>query len=378
MILSICSEPHVLEIMRIVNLVLRLVRIVVPIILMISLMLKLMKAITAGNEDGIKAAQKSIPANMIAALLVFLIPTFVSLIWGMTTNNDDYKQCLEVRTREQINEAYYKVMDDLINEAERSKDINDYYYADNYLLNIRDKDKNQYYRKKLDNLKTTIKEDKGKGAEVPTSTEPKTTTTPTNGDCATHDQYNQCSRENGQFGSFPYYDTEPNTTTNRQSLVMDPVWEKQNIVPISVTCSNGYTINAKVHRLAESKFRAAFEEICKIGTEGINGIKYDLNTFTWDGSYFARFISDSKSVSNHSWGTAIDINQNYVDPTTNIKPFCYKCNGSYDKFIGILGKEDDPRNVNYQLYKLIFKPLGFDWGGLWRDPFDGVHFELKG
>lgn len=54
----------------------------------------------------------------------------------------------------------------------------------------------------------------------------------------------------------------------------------------------------------------------------------------------------------------------------------------YNDFINALGSENDKRNVNYILWKKVFEPLGFTWGGNWgRDgkgtSIDGMHFEIN-
>ncbi len=50
MVLSICSDPKILEIMRIVNLAINIIRIAVPIILIFVLMIKLVGAITKSDD----------------------------------------------------------------------------------------------------------------------------------------------------------------------------------------------------------------------------------------------------------------------------------------------------------------------------------------
>ena len=80
MIAGLCSEPFVLEIMRIVNTVISLLRIIVPLIIIIIIMIKVGKGITEGEEELNKAIKGSI-SKFIAAILIFFVPTIVVTIF---------------------------------------------------------------------------------------------------------------------------------------------------------------------------------------------------------------------------------------------------------------------------------------------------------
>ena len=60
MIISICSEPKVLEIMRLINILINIIRIVIPIILIFSVSLKFASVIKSGNEDSFSKIKKSV------------------------------------------------------------------------------------------------------------------------------------------------------------------------------------------------------------------------------------------------------------------------------------------------------------------------------
>ena len=51
MILSICSNPEVLEVMRIINVIILIIQIAVPILLILTGMTTLMSTIKVGNDD---------------------------------------------------------------------------------------------------------------------------------------------------------------------------------------------------------------------------------------------------------------------------------------------------------------------------------------
>lgn len=78
---------------------------------------------------------------------------------------------------------------------------------------------------------------------------------------------------------------------------------------------------------------------------------------SWAGSFYPRFVRGSKSsLSNHSWGTAFDINapQNWL----GAKPAAVGVRGSLLKLVPIANS------------------FGFFWGGHYNSRLDGMHFEL--
>ncbi|MEN6461114.1 MAG: M15 family metallopeptidase, partial [Syntrophomonas sp.] len=106
----------------------------------------------------------------------------------------------------------------------------------------------------------------------------------------------------------------------------------------------------------KDNFIQAFTYI-KNGTATINGRQVSLLSLvkTMDGTFVTRHVNwnPARGLSNHSWGTAIDINADshfrYVDP------------GS------------EPYDPNLILWEKAFKPAGFSWGNSYSD---SMHFEL--
>ncbi len=73
----------------IVGLIYKAIQIGVPIILIIVGMIDMGKAITQQKEDEIKKAQTLLVKKAVAAALVFLMFSLVSLLLGIVGNNDD-------------------------------------------------------------------------------------------------------------------------------------------------------------------------------------------------------------------------------------------------------------------------------------------------
>ena len=115
-ILSICDNPDVLQVMRIINIVITVIKIAVPILLIIFIMVELVGAVA--DEEKFKKVTSGAVKKFIAALLIFLIPTFVQVIVvnvvGSNETNEEYKNCLKDLSVEQINKIYEKTTDVMI------------------------------------------------------------------------------------------------------------------------------------------------------------------------------------------------------------------------------------------------------------------------
>lgn len=122
-------------------------------------------------------------------------------------------------------------------------------------------------------------------------------------------------------------------------IAPDPAWVRANIrteaVPVlgSVTC----------HKDLFPQLRAALLEVEQRGLAGA------IDPRQYAGCYYPRFIANTTTLSNHSFGLALDVN-------------------TAGNQRGTVGEID--RDV-----VAIFKTWGFAWGGDWRWT-DPMHFEL--
>lgn len=398
MILQICDNPTVLSVMRIVNIAILIIKIVVPILLILTGMITLLKTIKVGEEDLLAKAKKQLVNNCIAAVVVFFIPTFVSVLVKVSLTNGEYKDCLSNTSSDVINQKYYDIAVDSISKAESSSKYNDYYDAVNKINEIKDIDTKKSLKKRLDNVKTIIdkkievnnkkentnSENNGGSSETNSNSGTFTPDSGKTSDCNKNGKYQLCSAKKGIFGSFAYYDKAAvNDTSNRNSIEMDPSWKKANLVNVSTTCSNGKKYNWTVHRLASSTWKKVQEKFCQIITVGIDGIKYEPNQIVVSGPISIRYISNTKTISTHAYGIAIDINpsESYIINGKKYSTPYGRSLEKYNNFINAIGGESDPRNVNYVLWKKVFEPLGFIWGGNWGrngkgTKIDGMHFEI--
>lgn len=79
-----CAQGSTLvNVIAIVRLVMNIICIAVPIIMILMGTLDLFKAVTAGKDEDIKKKQKALITRIIAGVLVFLVPTIVSVIMNL-------------------------------------------------------------------------------------------------------------------------------------------------------------------------------------------------------------------------------------------------------------------------------------------------------
>lgn len=83
----------ILGILYLVKLVIRILRIAVPFGLILFGTLDMGKAVIAGDEKKIKEAQKPFVKRIIAAVIVFLIPTIVEAVISFAAPKSNFKAC---------------------------------------------------------------------------------------------------------------------------------------------------------------------------------------------------------------------------------------------------------------------------------------------
>ena len=103
MILNICEEPSVLEVFRVVKVIITIIKIVVPLILIISGSITFIRAI---HDSETSKALNIFAKKCIAAILIFLIPTFVNIIVNTVDGNSNYMDCFKYANKEGIQNAY--------------------------------------------------------------------------------------------------------------------------------------------------------------------------------------------------------------------------------------------------------------------------------
>lgn len=189
------------------------------------------------------------------------------------------------------------------------------------------------------------------------------------------DDYPKLSPTLGNFYGFPYSEAD-------ESITINPDWVSKNLVEISSNCSSGgWNQTYKVNKAVKSNFEQAFQNVCKLLTDGIDGCKLDSSDLV-NGSTFTEKKTSSGMIDIHSYGLAQDWNYSakYTIGGKTYTPYdSSKSRQNYNLFVteALDGKENDCQNINYVLWKYAYGPAGFKWFGNNKDSsFDGMHFEI--
>ncbi len=151
------------------------------------------------------------------------------------------------------------------------------------------------------------------------------------------------------FGSFDYKRIAP----GKDDIRILGNWEAKNVVPLTVPQLIGVkgapaSGRIRVHRLVVGQCKALFQAWEDDGLVPL--------LQTWEGSFVPRYIrGNSKTLSNHSWGTAFDVNY------------------AWNKLGHLPALRGRPGSVRELVPRA--NQFGFFWGGHFSR-HDGMHFEV--
>ena len=135
MFMSLCKTAEVLNVIRIIKIFITIIKIVVPILLIVSAMTTYLKAVTTGD---LKKSNKSLVNQALAGVIIFLVPTVVSVIINVAWTDSEVNQCLVNATSENIEKVRIEHTNDLIDRLENNFNIANYNTALSSAKKIKD------------------------------------------------------------------------------------------------------------------------------------------------------------------------------------------------------------------------------------------------
>ena len=103
-----CIDGSLLNIMRLVRLVIKVLQIAVPVGLILMGTIDMAKSVIAGDEKKIKEAQKPFVKRIVAAIIVFLIPYIVNIAINLVVSDaSDWRNCWNTAGKEDYNKINY-------------------------------------------------------------------------------------------------------------------------------------------------------------------------------------------------------------------------------------------------------------------------------
>ena len=154
--LSIYSNVEVLSILRIFKIAINSFKIIVPILLIITLIIDYKKAVSTREIDIIEQVRAASVSKILAAILIFSIPTFIQIIISTSQIDSEYKIYLENATIENIKNAYNERPIEYIKAARENQTLKTYQIAKNSLVNVSNLEKKAKYEDELKQIKLAI------------------------------------------------------------------------------------------------------------------------------------------------------------------------------------------------------------------------------
>ena len=156
MILKLCDEPDVLSVFRIIRVLITIIKIVVPIILIVSGMISFAKGVDKADPSG---SLKLFSKKLIAALLIFFIPTFITVICDATEfDASNIITCIKDGTEEGINNAANKRAEAYILIAKNTLNLGYYTQAKTYVNGLEDTGRKNALNTQLASVKADLDE----------------------------------------------------------------------------------------------------------------------------------------------------------------------------------------------------------------------------
>ena len=135
--MSLCGTAEVLNVIRIIKIFITIIKIVVPILLIVSAMTTYLKAVTTGD---LQKSNKALLNKVLAGVIIFLVPTVVSVIINVAWTDSEVNQCLVNATSENVAKVRINHTHDLIDRLEKNFTSSNYNSALSSAKKIKDSD----------------------------------------------------------------------------------------------------------------------------------------------------------------------------------------------------------------------------------------------
>ena len=90
----VCQREDIAKVVKLIVLFIKIIFVAVPIILILSLMINLIQVIS--KPDEMEKFKKTAVNRIVAAVVIFLVPTLVNIIMGIAGDNSLIKECLKL------------------------------------------------------------------------------------------------------------------------------------------------------------------------------------------------------------------------------------------------------------------------------------------
>ena len=214
MIMNLCTEPDLLKIMLVLNNFLTVAKVLLPLIIIVMTSFDVFKVIMAGEANTLKSQLGKFGNRLLAAVIVFFIPTVINVVFGFVdTNVVTFVNCYTNVTREDVASAYIAKSELTLTEAEQTLDYLDYDIAKNYISGIENESIRAQYENRLEILSKSIK-DRKKNVNIITYEESKNTSVTGSGSLNVVGAYSSLGNGKAQPGIEQKSEPDPSAALN--------------------------------------------------------------------------------------------------------------------------------------------------------------------
>lgn len=100
------AGDEIVQVIAIVRLVMNVICIAVPIVMIVLGSIDLFKAVTSSKDEEIKKKQQTLIKRIIAGVIVFLVPTIVSLLMNLMGANNTWAECWNLAGEEDFSSLF--------------------------------------------------------------------------------------------------------------------------------------------------------------------------------------------------------------------------------------------------------------------------------
>jgi len=93
--MSLCTDPDVLSVLKYVNTLITVAKILIPLVIIVLASIDFSKIVIGGSPETLNVGLKKLIYRIISAVIVFFVPTIVSIVFGLVDDSIDIFSCFE-------------------------------------------------------------------------------------------------------------------------------------------------------------------------------------------------------------------------------------------------------------------------------------------
>ncbi len=124
MLLAVCTDPNLLQVVLIAKKIIQILEIVGPLGVVLYASIDVVKAVTSKDQSSIKKQLDMIPKRLLAMAILFFVPMLVDITMSIADNEFEYSACFKNATQENIESLFVDMANEKIAEEQKARKIN--------------------------------------------------------------------------------------------------------------------------------------------------------------------------------------------------------------------------------------------------------------